>query len=183
MHHLNKGGAMEKFTGKPDSLKKLGIFFIISVSLAFVSFMFIPNFALKIILLITFITAAWQSYKGLILAIAVDDQKIRIYKPFNIRTIKFDDIAFCAVHGIDDDTTLLYAFTRKKYRKGDRVRGIKSNKSFNEIVKIISEDEGNTELNINFNMASKVLISFVHNGDVLRDKILATVNERHKKIA
>ncbi|MGK0468687.1 hypothetical protein, partial [Clostridium sp.] len=90
--------------------------------------------------------------------------------------------AFCALHGIDDDTTLLYAFTRKKSIKRDGVSGIKSRKSFNEIVKIISDDDGNTDLNINFNMASKVLISFVENGDVLRDKILATVNERHKKI-
>lgn len=174
---------MEKFNGKPDSLKKLGIIFIISVLLAFVSYIFVPNFILKIVLLIFCITAAWQAYKGLIIAITVDDQKIKIYKPFNMRTIKFDDIAFCAVHGIDDDTTLLYAFTRKRHSKGDRVRGIKSNKSFDEIVKIISEDDGNTELNINFNMASKVLISFVQNGDTLRDKILATVNERHKKIA
>ena len=30
--------------------------------------------------------------------------------------------------------------------RGDRVSGIKSNKSFDEIVKIISEDEGNTDL-------------------------------------
>lgn len=174
---------MEKFSGKLDSLKKLGIIFIISVLLAFVSFIFVPNFILKTVLLIIFITAAWQAYKGLIIAITVDEQKIKIYKPFNIKTIKFEDIAFCAVHGIDDDTTLLYAFTRKRYGKEDRVRGIKSNKSFDEIIKLISEDEGNTDLNINFNMASKVLISFVKNGDTLKDKILATVNERHKKIA
>ncbi|MBU3129387.1 hypothetical protein LGL55_06175 [Clostridium tagluense] len=173
---------MEKFSGKPDSLKKLGVSFIISILLAVVTLLFIPNFTLKTILLIIFISVAWQFYKGIILFITVDDQKIRIYKPFNRRTIKFDDIAFCAVHGIDDDTTLLYAFRRKKHRTGDKVRGIKSNKSFDEIVKIISLDEGNTDLNINFNMASKVLISFVDKGDILRDKILATVNERHKKI-
>lgn len=173
---------MEKFKGKPNSLKKLGIIFIISTLLALVSLIFIPNIILKTILLIIFIVTGWQVYKGLIFAIAVDDQKIKIYKPFGIKTIKFDNIAFCAVHGIDDDTTLLYAFTRKKCRTGDRVRGIKSNKSFDEIVKIISADEGNTDLNINFNMASKILISFVENGDILKDKILATVNERHKKI-
>ncbi len=173
---------MEKFSGKPNSLKKLGVTFSISILLAFVSLIFIQNFILKTILLISFISFAWQLYKGLILSIIVDDQKIRIHKPFNIRTIKFDDIAFCAEHGIDDDTTLLYVFIRKKHRKGDKVRGIRSNKSFDQIVKIISADEGNTDLNINFNMASKVLISFVLSGDVLKDKILATVNERHKKI-
>ncbi|MGV8980820.1 hypothetical protein [Clostridium sp.] len=172
---------MDRFNGKPNSLKKLGITFIISTLLAFVSLIFIPNFILKTILIIIFIVTAFQVYKGLIFAIAVDDQKIKIYKPFGIRTIKFDNIAFCAVHGIDDDTTLLYAFTRQKHSAGDRVRGIKSNKSFDEIVKIISEDDGNTDLNINFNMASKVLISFVDNGDLLKDKILAIVNERHKK--
>jgi hypothetical protein len=173
---------MEKFNGKPDSIKKLGIFFATSTLLALVSLMFIPNFALKTILLITFSYAAFAFYKGLILSITVDNQKIKIYKPFGIRIIKFDNIAFCAVHGIDEDTSLLYAFTRKKNGKGDRVRGIKSKKSFDEIVKIISEDEGNTDLNINFNMASKILISFVQNGDRLRDKILSAVNERHKKI-
>lgn len=172
---------MEKFRGKPDSLKKLSIIFISSFLLAVVSLIFITNLTIKIILLLIFVIITWQTYKGLILSITVDEQKIRIYKPFNIRTIKFDDIAFCAVHGIDDDTTLLYAFTRQKYGKGDRVKGIKSNKSFSEIIKIVSEDEGNTDLNINFNMASKVLISFVQNGDVLKDKILATVNERQKK--
>ena len=76
---------------------------------------------------------------------------------------------------------LLYAFTRQRRFKGDRISGIKSKKSFDEIVKIISEDDGNTDLNINFNMASKILISFVQQGDVLKDKILANVNERHKK--
>lgn len=180
--NLNKGGTMEKFEGKPDSLKKLGIFFTISTLLCFISLIFIDNLLLKTILLVIFGFSAWEFYKGLILAITVDDQKIRIYKPFNIRTIKFDNIAFCAVHGIDADTTLLYAFTRRKHIKGDRVRGIKSKKSFDEIVKIISADEGNTDLNINFNMASKVLISFVQDGDRLRDKILANVNERHSKI-
>jgi len=173
---------MEKFSGKRNSLKKLGISFIISVILTFVSLLFITNFILKSFLLVIFIFAALQFYKGLILSITVDDQKIKIYKPLNMSTIKFDNIAFCAVHGIDEDTTLLYAFTRRKHIKGDRVRGIKSKKSFEEIVKIISEDEGNTDLNINFNMASKVLISFVEDGDILRDKILASVNKRHKKI-
>jgi hypothetical protein len=173
---------MEKFAGKRNSIIKLGSIFAISSLLAIVSYLYISNVALKIILLIIFIISAYNVYKGLILFITVDDQKIKIYKPFGIQTIKFDNIAFCAVHGIDDDTTLLYAFTRKKGLKGDRVSGIKSRKSFNEIVKIISDDEGNTDLNINFNMASKVLISFVENGDELRDKILATVNERHKKI-
>ncbi|MFT5873729.1 MAG: hypothetical protein ACI8WT_002680 [Clostridium sp.] len=172
---------MEKFKGKPDSLKKLGIIFIISILLAIVSFMFIPNFGLKTFLIIICILFAWHSYKGLIIAITVDDQKIKIYKPFNVRTIKFDNIAFCAIHGIDEETTLLYAFVRKKCFKGDRVSGISSKKSFDEIVKIISKDEGNTDLNINFNMAFKVLSSFVLNGDVLREKILYTVNERHKK--
>jgi hypothetical protein len=172
---------MERFAGKPDSLKKLGIFFTTSTLLVIISLIFIPNMIVKTILLVIFVLAAWETYKGLILAITVDDQKIRIYKPFNIRTIKFDNIAFCAVHGIDEGTTLLYAFTRRKHFKGDRVRGLKSKKSFQEIVKIISEDEGNTDLNINFNMASKVLISFVQNGDILTDKILANVNERHKK--
>ncbi|MCB2289278.1 hypothetical protein LGK97_05810 [Clostridium sp. CS001] len=172
---------MEKFNGKPDSLKKLGVSFTVSFLLAIVSYMFIPNVVLKTVLLVFFITCAWQFYKGLILSITVDDQKIKICKPFNIRTIKFDDIAFCAVHGIDDDTTLLYAFTRQRRFKGDKISGIKSKKSFDEIVKIISEDDGNTDLNINFNMASKILISFVQQGDLLKDKILANVNERHKK--
>jgi hypothetical protein len=172
---------MERFAGKPDSLKKLGIFFTTSTLLVIISLMYVPNIIVKTILLVVFILAAWETYKGLIIAITVDDQKIRIYKPFNIRTIKFDNIAFCAVHGIDDNTTLLYAFTRRKHFKSDRVRGLKSKKSFQEIVKIVSEDEGNTDLNINFNMASKVLISFVQDGDILTEKILANVNERHKK--
>lgn len=172
---------MEKFSGKSGSIRKLGIIFTVSALLALVSYMYIPNFTLKITMFLIFIFSAYNAYKGLILNITVDDQKIKIYKPFSIKTIKFDNIAFCAVHGIDDDTTLLYAFTRIKSLKGDRVSGIKSKKSFDEIVKIISEDDGNTDLNINFNMASKVLISFVENGDVLREKILAAVNERHKK--
>jgi hypothetical protein len=173
---------MEKFKGKTDSLKKLGIYFTISSLLVVITLMFISNLILKTILLIMFVFATWEFYKGLIISITVDDQQIRIYKPFNITTIKFDNIAFCAVHSIDENTSLIYTFTRKKNNKGDRVKGIKSNKSFDEIVKIISEDQGNTELNINFNMASKVCISFVKDGDVLRDKIIATVNERHKRI-
>ncbi|WP_291634958.1 hypothetical protein [Clostridium sp.] len=173
---------MEKFKGKPDSIRKLGIIFIISSLLTVVIFVFIPNFGLKIFLLIICILFALYSYKGLIISINIDDQKIKIYKPLNVTTIKFDNVAFCAIHGIDEETTLLYAFMRKKWFKRDRVSGISSKKSFDEIVKIVSQDEGNTDLNINFNMAFKVLTSFVLNGDVLRDKILSAVNERHKKI-
>ena len=172
---------MERFKGKPDSLKKLGVFFTISVLIALLSYISISNAILKAVLLVFFITFAWQFYKGLILSITLDKQKIRIYKPFNVRTIKFDDIAFCAVHGIDEDTMLMYAFTRKRGLKGDRVRGIKSKKSFDEIVKLIAEDEGNTDLDINFNMASKIQVSFVEHSDILKCKILDTVHERHIK--
>ncbi|EYE87857.1 hypothetical protein Q428_11120 [Fervidicella metallireducens AeB] len=170
------------YNGKKDSIKNLSITFIVCLLILIVNTTFITNLTAKVVLFFIFIPVTFMVYKGIILKITLDDEKIKIYKPFYVNTIYFKDIAFCALHGIDDERSLLYAFVRKKWPKKKGVRGIKANLSFEDIVKIVSQDEGNTNLDINFNMAAKVPLSFVENSDDLKTQILTNVSNKHKEI-
>ncbi|MGK0468413.1 hypothetical protein, partial [Clostridium sp.] len=64
---------MEKFAGKRDSIIKLGSIFAISALLAIVSYLYISNLTLKIIMLLIFILSAFNVYMGLLLSITVDE--------------------------------------------------------------------------------------------------------------
>lgn len=173
---------MISYNGKKDSIKKLSATFIVCLIILIVNAIFITNLTAKVVLFFIFIPVSFMVYKGLVLKITLDDEKIKIYRPLYVNTIYFKDVAFCALHGIDNERALLYAFVRKKWTKSNGVRGIKSNLSFKEIIKVVSQDEGNTNLDINFNMAEKVPLSFVENSEELKNQILINVNNKHKEI-
>lgn len=121
-------------------------------------------------------------YKGMIIKITVDKEKVIIHKPLSKKVIKFSNIAFCMVHGIDETDSILYAFVKKKFGKTTTVKGIKQKISFEEVVKIINKSNENIDLDINFNMAQKIPVSLVENTEELKNEIFTTLGGCQKKV-
>jgi hypothetical protein len=118
----------------------------------------------------------------MVLKITVDSEKVQIYKPLGRKTIKFSNIAFCMVHGIDETDSIIYAFVKRKIGKKTGVKGIKQNVSFEEVVKIINRSSENIDLDINFNMAERITVSLVQNSEELKNEILTTLGGHQKRI-
>lgn len=121
-------------------------------------------------------------YKGLILKITIDQDSIKIYKPLSIKNIKFKNIAFCMIHGINETDSIIYAFVKMRRGKTTKVRGIKQDISFEEAVRTINRAHENLDLDINFNMAEKIPVSLVEDTEDLKNEILTTLGGHQKKI-
>jgi hypothetical protein len=129
-------------------------------------------------LLLLFIPLA---YSGLILKIRINDKKIVIIRPFTRVTIKFEDVALCAVHCVEEGKYLLYAFVKQRCRGGYTVKGIKPKLPFDEVVKMSLREE-DLNLDMNFSRAKKIPVSFVENCEELKDRFLMEVGRYHVKI-
>lgn len=178
----NGGDAMKEYQGKPKALLGLGIAIGVMSAIILGTFIIVgPNIftillAAFLALIISFL------YKGMVLKIIIDNEKIQILKPLGRKTIKFSNIAFCMVHGIDETDSIIYAFVKKKIGKETGVKGIKQKISFEEAVKIINKSEDSIDFDINFNMAEKITVSFVQNSDELKNEILTTLGGHQKRI-
>ncbi|MGI6585470.1 MAG: hypothetical protein GX301_08605 [Gracilibacteraceae bacterium] len=153
------------------ALIALIIYIYVFVSHGFWAYFFIG-------LLLLFIPIA---YSGLILKITINEKKIVIVRPFTRMTVKFEDVALCAVHCVDNGKYLIYAFVKQRYHRGYTVKGIKPKLPFEEVVKRSSKEEG-LDLDVNFNRAKKIPVSFVENGQELKDRFMLEVGKYHVKI-
>jgi len=173
---------MKTYQGKSKSLSGLGI--AIGVIAAFILGLLIIVGVSAITIVVTLFAALIISflYKGMILKITVDKEKVVIYKPLGKKTILFANIAFCMVHGINDSESIIYAFVKKKAGKKTRVKGIKQDISFEEVVKIINRSHENIDLDINFNMAERIPVSLVQDTETLKNDILDTLGGHQKRI-
>ncbi|MDF2840210.1 MAG: hypothetical protein K0Q99_982 [Clostridia bacterium] len=173
---------MSTYKGKSKSLYGLGI--AIGILTAIILGMLIIVGVKGITLIVTALVALIISflYKGMIVKIVVDKEKIMIYKPLGKKTIQFSNVAFCMVHGIDETDSIIYAFVKKKFGKEAGVKGIKQNISFDEVVRIINKSGDNLDLDINFNMADRIPVSLVENTEELKSEILTMLGGHQKKI-
>jgi hypothetical protein len=178
----NGGCAVREYKGKSKTLSGLGIAIaaltiIILAILLTVGFSGLPAvFVALIALVISFL------YKGMIIKITLDNDKVTVYRPLGRKSIRFSDIAFCMVHGIDETDSIIYAFIKKRTGGTNRVRGVKQNLSFEEVIKAVNKSEGNIDFDINFNMAEKIPVSFVENAEDLKKGILETLGGHQKRI-
>lgn len=120
-------------------------------------------------------------YSGLILKITINGEKLVVVRPLTRTTVRFEDVALCAVHCVEEGSYLIYAFVKQRYRKGYSVRGIKPKLPFDEVVRMASKDE-DINLDINFNRAKKIPVSFVEKGEEIKDRFLLEVGKYHVKI-
>ena len=173
---------MKEYQGKLRALKGLGI------AIVMLGVIILGTFIIVGVNGITTVVAALLAfvisflYKGMVLKIAIDEEKIVIQKPLGKKIIKFSNIAFFIVHGIDETDSIIYAFVKKKVGKKTRVKGIKQKLSFEDVVKIINKSNENIDLDINFNMAEKIPVSLVANNEELKNKILTQLSGHQKRI-
>lgn len=172
---------MTEYRGRREAIRGPSI--IISVLIASIAliYFFAPHgfwAYFFIILLLLFIPIA---YSGLILKITINEKKIIVVRPLTRVTIKFEHVALCAVHCVENGKYLIYAFVKQRYRQGYTVKGIKPKLPFDEVVKMSSKGEC-LDLNVNFNRAKRIPVSFVENGEELKDRFLMEVGKHHIKI-
>ena len=105
-----------------------------------------------------------------------------IYKPLGAKKIRFANIAFCMIHGIDETDSIVYAFVKKKRGNRTGVKGIKQDLSFEEVVRAINKAHENIDVDMNFNMAERIPVSLVENTEELKQEILHTLGGHQKKI-
>lgn len=118
-------------------------------------------------------------YKGMILSIKLDDKKIIITRPLSWQKIKISNIAFCAVQDIGEGNFTLYSFLKEKKKDGIKIIGIKSEKTYDEVLKAMRKGGKLEGIQVNFNKAEKIPIALVENSDDLKEKILDNVDIEH----
>jgi hypothetical protein len=173
---------MKVYQGKTKLLLGLGI--AVTVLLASILGMLIIVGANGITIVVSIFLALIISflYKGMVIKITVDKEAVAVYKPLGKKTIKFSNIAFCMVHGIDETESIVYAFVKKRFGSSTKVKGIKQDIPFEEVIKIINKSSENINLDINFNMAEKIPVSLVENTEELKSDIISTLGGHQKKI-
>ena len=172
---------MTEYKGRWDAMRGPLVMLSILIALVLIIYAFMPKgfFAYFFIaLLLIFVPL---SYSGLVLKIIVDEKKLVVVRPFTRVSVKFEDVGLCAVHCVEDGRYLIYAFVKQRYRGGYTVKGIRPKLPFDEIVKMASKDE-NINLDINFNRAKKIPVSFVENCEGLKDRFLMEVGKYHVRI-
>lgn len=173
---------METYKGKTEEIKGPIITVIVLAVVIFCLLVFVPH-GIGLYIAIAFLLMILMfAYKGIVLKIIIDDTKIIIIRPITRSRIKIKNIAFCAVHEIDEEKSIIYSFVKQKYGKTYGVKGVKSKKNFNEIVKLVADDKAKSDLDVNFNKAEKIPVSFVENGEALKQKILDKVSKNQLSI-
>ena len=173
---------MKNYQGKTKALTGLGIAIGVMGAIILGTFIIVGVNGITIVIAVLLAFIMNFLYKGMVLKIVVDKDKISIYKPLGPKIIRFTDIAFCMVHGIDEMDSIIYAFVKKRVGKNAGVKGIKQNIPFQEVIKIINQSNDHVDLDINFNMAEKIPVSLVEDTEDLKNEILKTLGGHQKKI-
>lgn len=172
---------MTEYKARPEAIKGPAITLAIMIAFELLIYFFFPKGFLTYFFMGLILVFIPLVYSGVILKIIMDDKKVVVVRPFTRLMIKIEDIAFCAVHGLDDGRHLIYAFVKKRYKGMDCVKGIKQKKPFEEIIREAMKDEECVDLDINFNMAKKIPVSFVEDAEALKDRIIGAVNRKNEK--
>lgn len=175
---------MNSYPGSKETLVKLTITWFVFFTLMLVTILVFKAIFVKILILAFLLPTLNLIYQGMIVEITLSDTKLSIKRLFHTTHIAIKDIAFCAIHGLQDEKFLIYCFVRTKRFGKERVSGIKGKHDFNTIVKMLMDDDGKgtTNLDINFHVAKKVPASFVNNSEDLKLKLLKLVDAAHSKL-
>lgn len=173
---------MTEYQGKTKSIMGLGITIGVLSAIILFILIIVGVRGLTIVIAVLFALLISFLYKGMVLKITVDKEKILIYKPLGKKTIKFSNIAFCMVYGIDETESIIYAFVKKRIGHKTGVKGVRQKLSFEEIVMKINSSYENVDLDINFNLADKIPVSLVQKSEALKNEILTTLSSHQKRI-
>jgi hypothetical protein len=170
-----------EYKGRWDAIKGPLVVLSILIALIIIIYLFLPHSFWTYFFIVLILLFVPLVYSGLILKITINEKKIVVVRPFTSVTVKFEDVALCAVHCVDEGKSLIYAFVKTRYRRGYTVKGIRPRLSFDEVVRIASKDE-NIDLDINFNRAKRIPVSFVECGEELKDRFMMEVGKYHVRI-
>jgi len=173
---------MTIYKGKKRNLKTTGIVFLSFVAMILALLLFTQRGFFPWLFTVLLILMCIPTYSGMILNIKMDENKLEINRPFSRQTLKISSIAFCAVHDIGEGQSILYIFPKQKWAGREKIKGIKTNMSYEEAVEALSKGGRVEGLKVNFNKAFKVPVSLVENGDELKERILDKVDELNCKI-
>lgn len=170
---------MTVYPGKKGNLRgtSLVVLTIVAIILSIYFFTKRGVFAWFIMICLAFLIPL--VYKGMILKITLYDNRIVIRRPVSKQTIKITDIAFCAVHDIGEGNFTLYSFMKVKTKDDIKITGIKSDKSYDEVMKTMKKGGKLEGVKINFNKADKIPIALVENSNDLKERILDNVDIQH----
>lgn len=165
--------------GKKGNLK--GTTLVVMTILAIISLIFIFTkrgvFAWFLMIILALLLPL--VYKGMILKIKLDKNKIVIIRPLSWQTIKLKDVAFCAVHDIGEGNFTLYAFMKNIHGNDIKITGVKTEKSYDEVLTAMNKGGKLEGIQINFNKAAKIPIALVEDSEELKEKILDNVDIHH----
>jgi len=170
-----------EYKGRWDTIKGPLLVLTIIIAIVFLIYIFMPKGFLAYFFIGLLLLFVPLTYSGLVLKIMADEKKLVVVRPFTRVAVRYEDVALCAVHGIDEGKYLIYAFVKQRYRRGYAVKGIRPKLPFEEVVRIANKDE-NVDLDINFNRAKKIPVSFVEDGEELKDRFLMEVGKHHVRI-
>lgn len=172
---------MTEYKGHWDAIKGPLVVLSSIIAIVLIIYLFIPHGFWAYFFIVLLLLFVPLTYAGLVLTITIDEKKLVVVRPLTRMTVKFEDVALCAVHCVEEGKYLIYAFVKQRYRGGYTVKGIKPKLPFDEIVKMSSKNE-NIDLDINFSRAKKIPVSFVENCEELKDRFLMEVGKYHVRI-
>ncbi len=170
------------YKGSKENTKGPAIVFLVLLLLATILLIFARSNWFAVFMAVLFLFPLPMIYSGIILNIQLDNEKIVVQRPLGKQVIKFSDIAFCAVNGLEDNKFLIYAFKKRKKKGVISVKGVRENIPYHEIVRRMSDTQNTFDFDINFNQAAKIPVAFVENGVELKDAILKQINAEHVKL-
>lgn len=170
------------YKGSKENTKGPIIVFVVLLILAAILLIFAWKNGFAIFMAVLLLFPLPMIYSGIILNIQLDEEKIIVQRPLGKQVIKFSDIAFCALNGLEDNKFLIYAFKKRKKHGIISVSGIKQNIPYHDVVKKMSDNKNTFDFDINFNKAAKIPVSFVENGVELKDEILKRINAEHVRV-
>ena len=172
---------MTEYKGRWEAIR--GPLIVLSIMIAFmlIIYLLIPKGFFTYFFIVLLLALIPLPYSGLVLKILIDEKRLVIVRPFTRTTVKFEDVALCALNCIEQEKYLIYAFVKQRYHRGYTVKGIKPKLPFDEVIKMSSQDE-DMNLDMNFSRAKKIPVSFVENCEELKDRFMAEVGKYHVRI-
>ncbi|MGE5632735.1 MAG: hypothetical protein ACM3TR_16835 [Caulobacteraceae bacterium] len=173
---------MTEYKGRKDAVRGPSIVLGIIILMVLVIYFLIPKGFFTYFFIVLLLAFVPLTYSGIILKITIDDKKLVVVRPLSRLTVKFEDVALCAVHCLEEGSYLIYAFVKERYKGGYTVKGIRPRLPFDEVVRLASKENENIDFDVNFNRAKKIPVSFVEDGDALKDRFLMEVGKYHVRI-
>ncbi|MDD2482384.1 MAG: hypothetical protein WCY24_08390 [Lutispora sp.] len=172
---------MTVYKGNKNTIKWAAITLLTFIGMILMIYFFTGRGFFPWFLIASLLLMCIPTYQGMIISISIDENKLVIRRPISWQTLKLSNVAFTAVHEIGEDKSVLFVFTKQKWGSSYRIKGIRSKMSYEESMEALAKGGRIQDFKVNFNLATKVPVSMVENGEELKERILDSVDAHHCK--